>query len=85
MTYRGSVAELRTGLPEAYVTGARSASPPPWLTFGGAGQNRASICPTVDSLQWQKLPALIDEAPGGCEAGALSHVPVTERSGSACA
>ncbi len=35
VTYSGSVAEARTGLLEAHVTGARSAHPPPWLTFGG--------------------------------------------------
>jgi hypothetical protein len=30
-----------TGLLETYVTGARSAHSPPWLTFGGRAQNRA--------------------------------------------
>ncbi len=34
-TYSGSVAEARTGLLEAHVTGARAAHPPLWLTFGG--------------------------------------------------
>lgn len=34
-----SVAEAGGGLLETHVTGARSADPPPWLTFGGAGQN----------------------------------------------
>lgn len=32
------MAEVSGGLLEAHVTGTRSASPPPWLTFGGSGQ-----------------------------------------------
>ncbi len=36
------VADAGTGLLETHVTGARSAGPPPWLTFGGAGQNCAA-------------------------------------------
>lgn len=85
MTYRGSVAELRTGLLEAYVTGGRSASPPPWLTFGGAGQNRAFICPTVDSLQWQKkfLPCST-RPPVGARQGSFHMYGSAERSSSAC-
>lgn len=39
VTNGGSVAEAGGGLLETHVTGARSTHPPPWLTFGGAGQN----------------------------------------------
>lgn len=35
VTHSGSVAEGGTGLLETHVTGARSAPPPLWLTFGG--------------------------------------------------
>ncbi len=35
----GSVAETGGGLLETHVTGDHSAHPPPWLTFGGSGQN----------------------------------------------
>lgn len=40
------------------VTGARSASPPPWLTFGGAGQNwdaadRAATVTLSNFTWWQ--------------------------------
>ncbi len=37
----GNVADAGTGLLETHVTGACSADSPPWLTFGGPGQNCA--------------------------------------------
>ncbi len=33
------VAEVGGWLLETHVTGTQSASPPPWLTFGGSGQD----------------------------------------------
>lgn len=43
VTYGSSVAGAGTGLLETHVTGDRSAHPPPWLAFGGSGQNPSSI------------------------------------------
>lgn len=43
VTHEGSVAEVGRGLLETHVTGAQSAPPPSWLTFGGSGPSWASI------------------------------------------
>lgn len=56
-----SVADAGTGLLETYVTGARSARAPPWLTFGGTGQNRAT-----NDLPPTSLLSNSTTAEGGC-------------------
>lgn len=64
----GSVAEAGGGVLETYVTGARSASPPPWLTFGGSGQNwdtaDRSATGTLSNFTW---------GTGGAVAPAFGH------------
>ena len=39
------------GLRETHVTGVRSAYPPPWLTFGGSGQNSLQLDNTKPELK----------------------------------
>lgn len=69
-----SVAETGRWLLEAHVTGARSTHPPPWLTFGGSGQDPS---PTRQRRNGVDVAPVFEHAnyPGTIGTGFLTGIP----------